>query len=87
MCSLVFWGKWVDVVIAYVFRWFLSEAELTESIYSWVDHVVPEGWYETQNQTVEVLEWKVWSFIKSSNDLIWSESLIMVIGMSLDSEH
>ena len=63
---------------------FLSVLKIFESIHSWVDHVVPEWWAQTHDEAVQILEWMVGRIIKSSQNLVGSERMCVVVRMSLD---
>ena len=70
-----------------VARWILlSILQVSQGIHSWVDHVEPQRWDQAHGEAVEVLEWVIWGIVESPQDLVWSESVSVMVGVSLDSE-
>lgn len=57
----------------------LAVLEVLKGIHSWVDDVEPKWWHAAQNEAVEVLEWVVWSIVKSSQYLVRSEGVGVMV--------
>ena len=60
--------------------------KILKGLNSWVYNIKPNWWDSTHHERVEVLEGVIWGVVKSTQDLIGSESVSVVIGVSLDSE-
>ena len=65
---------------------FFAILEIRKSVHSWVYDIVPQWWHHTYHERVEVLEGVVWGVVESSQDLVGSESVSVVVRVSLDSE-
>lgn len=64
----------------------LAILQVFEGVHSGVDDVEPEGGHHAHHEGVKVLEGVVWSVVEPTENLVWSEGVCMVIGVSLDSE-
>lgn len=71
------------VPLVWVLDSFLS---ILNALDSWVKNVVEHWWYKCQLEHKNVFVWQLWSTVESSENLIWSEFVGVMIRVSLDSE-